>query len=173
MYIVGIDPGLSGAIGVIDDSGKFVFVVDAPVVEVAKPKGKSRQYSPLMMCTALRETLKGGDGVHAFIEEQQAMPGQGVKSMFTIGLGFGLWLGAMAALGIPHTRVRPATWKKALWLGKDKSISILRAQQIFPTAPIQLKKHDGRAEALLLAWYGLRMAHGSVTDGVNSVYVEE
>ncbi len=86
--------------------------------------------------------------------------------MFTIGVGFGAWLGLLGALEIPYTRVRPARWKHALGLrGKDKEAARLRAQQLFPSADLQLKKHHGRAEALLLASYGrTRSGHGALTD---------
>ena len=84
------------------------------------------------------------------------MPGQGTRSMFTIGYGYGLWIGVLATLQIPYTNVRPGIWKRALTLGKDKEASRLRAMQLYPGADLRLKKHHGRAEALLLAAYGLR-----------------
>ena len=76
--------------------------------------------------------------------------------MFTCGLGMGVWLGILAALALPHSRVRPQVWKKALGLSKDKEAARLRAMQLFPGAELRLKKHHGRAEALLLARYGQR-----------------
>jgi hypothetical protein len=52
------------------------------------------------------------------------MPGQGTRSTFTVGLGFGLWLGLLSAFQIPYTRVRPGVWKRALGLpGKDKELA--------------------------------------------------
>jgi len=89
------------------------------------------------------------------------MPGQGVRSMFTIGVGHGLFLGILAAVGLPYTRVRPAIWKRTLGLGKDKEASRLRAQQLYPGADLRRKKDHGRAEALLLAWYGWQREHSS------------
>ena len=82
------------------------------------------------------------------------MPGQGVRSMFTCGYGYGLWLGILAALQMPYTPIRPVVWKKALGLGKDKEAARLRAQQLFPSADLRLRKHHGRAESLLLPHYG-------------------
>ena len=76
--------------------------------------------------------------------------------MFTVGLGYGAWLGVLATLRLPYTAVRPVVWKKAFSLGKDKEASRLRAMQLYPGADLRLKKHHGRAEALLLAHYGLR-----------------
>jgi hypothetical protein len=63
-----------------------------------------------------------GSQAHVVIEEAQAMPGQGVRSMFTCGLGLGVWLGVLAALGCPYTRVRPQIWKRAFGLGKDRML---------------------------------------------------
>jgi len=90
------------------------------------------------------------------IEEAQAMPGQGTRSMFQTGLGMGIWLGVLAALQLPYRRVRPQIWKKAFGLGKDKEASRLKAMQLYPGADLRRKKDHGRAEALLLAFYGQR-----------------
>ena len=95
-----------------------------------------------------------GSQAHVILEESQPMPGQGVRSMFTCGLGFGVWLGLLAAVQLPYTRVRPGVWKKALGLGPDKEPARLRAMQWFPSADLRRKKDHGRAEAILLAWYG-------------------
>ena len=84
------------------------------------------------------------------------MPGQGTRSMFTVGLGYGVWLGIITALALPYTSVRPSVWKRSLALGKDKEVSRLRAMQLYPGADLRRKRDHGRAEALLLASYGLR-----------------
>ena len=60
------------------------------------------------------------------------------------GYGYGLWVGILAALQVPYTPVRPAVWKKAFSLGKDKEQSRLRAQQLFPGADLRLRKHHGK-----------------------------
>ena len=95
-----------------------------------------------------------GPGAHVIIEEAQAMPGQGTRSMFTVGLGMGTWLGILGTLGLPYTRVRPHAWKRMLGLGKDKEQARLRAQQLFPGAGLRPEKDHGRAESLLLAYWG-------------------
>ena len=160
MFIAGIDPGLSGAVAVLAPEGTLVALTDIPTLTISTSRGGRQEYDvPGMTALVARH---GDQGLHAILEESQAMPGQGVRSMFTVGLGFGLWLGILAALGIPYTRVRPADWKRALGLvGKDKEQARLRAMQLFPRAELRLKKHHGRAEALLLAWHGWQMV-GSV-----------
>jgi hypothetical protein len=72
--------------------------------------------------------------------------------MFTCGLGMGVWLGVLATLALPPTRVQPQIWKRALGLGKDKEQARLRAMQLFPQADLRRKRDHGRAEAILLAW---------------------
>jgi crossover junction endodeoxyribonuclease RuvC len=78
--------------------------------------------------------------------------------MFTIGIGMGAWLCILAALQMPHTRIRPHVWKKAMGLKAEKEQARGRAIQLFPQADLRRKKDHGRAEALLLAWYGQRLA---------------
>lgn len=155
MRIIGIDPGLTGAVAVLADDGTLVALHDTPTLILRVARGTRQEYDLPGMVALLQPYA--GAGTHAILEESQAMPRQGVRSMFTIGLGFGVWLGLLTALHIPYTRVRPADWKRALGLlGKDKEVARLRAQQLFPSADLRLKQHHGRAEALLLAWYGQR-----------------
>ena len=151
MYI-GIDPGLSGAMAALSDDGSLMALQDTPVLTLKVARGTRHEYD----CPGMAGLLipYAGAGLHVIIEEAQAMPGQGTRSMFTIGLGFGLWLGILAALGLPYTRIRPAVWKRSLGLTSDKEASRLRAMQLYPTADLRHKKDHGRAESLLIAWYG-------------------
>src|SRR5262249_15174798 len=111
---------------------------------------------------------------HVIIEEAQAMPGQGVRSMFTCGLGFGVWLGMLATLWLDHTRVRPGVWKRALGLSGDKEQACLRAMNLYSAANLRRKKDHGRAEALLLAYYGWRyMAENGSICPRRAVYAPE
>jgi crossover junction endodeoxyribonuclease RuvC len=116
----------------------------------------------------MAEHLSGRLEYHVFIEKVHAMPAfgkdkngndkrQGITSMFRFGEGFGLWIGIIAALGLPCTQVAPQTWKKALMAGMpDKDASRQRAQELYPQCVKDLsrKKDHNRAEALLLAHYG-------------------
>jgi crossover junction endodeoxyribonuclease RuvC len=154
LKIIGIDPGITGAIAIIDDDG--VSVVDTPTIEVQKGgKGKmsKTEFLPSEMAEILREAGPG----HIFIEAVHAMPGQGVTSMFGFGVGYGVWLGIIAALNLPHTKVTPQAWKKEIMKGMpDKDASRIRAQEMFPelTGLLARKKDHGRADALLIAAYG-------------------
>jgi len=156
--IVGIDPGLGGGIAIIWPEDLQLFDTPSIVVERASGK-KKRMYDTQEMYRILRLLQTGSfkyEPPHCFIEDIHAMPGQGVTSMFSMGYGMGLWLGLLTALSIPYTKISPQMWKKSFSLSKDKNLSILRAKELFPHADITLKKHEGRAEALLLAEYGRR-----------------
>jgi crossover junction endodeoxyribonuclease RuvC len=152
--IIGIDPGLSGALAVLTPEDTLETLWDTPTLTLRTRRGTRQEYDVPGMAGLLRPYRDAQ--THVVIEEAQAMPGQGTRSMFTIGLGMGVWLGILATLGLTHTRVRPSVWKKALGLGKDKEASRLRAMQLYPGADLRRRKDHGRAEALLLAFWGQR-----------------
>jgi hypothetical protein len=156
---VGVDPGLSGAVAVLAADGALVAVHDTPVLTLSTSRGSRQEYD-VPGLVALLAPYAGPDA-HVILEEAQSMPGQGVRSMFTVGYGFGVWVGALVTLQFPHSRVRPHVWKKALGLGKDKEASRLRAMQLFPAADLRRKKDHGRAEALLLGYYGWQRERSS------------
>ena len=124
---IGIDPGLGGALAVIDEACNVIAVHDTPTLTLKASRGAKHEYNLPAMVGLLRPYV--GHNTHVVLEESQPMPGQGVKSMFTIGLGFGIWLALLAALEIPYERVRPTVWKRALRLPRDKEAARLRAQQ--------------------------------------------
>jgi hypothetical protein len=125
---------------------------DTPTLTLHVSRGTRQDYDVPGMIALL--TPHAGAGVHVFLEAAQAMPGQGTRSMFTTGYGFGIWVGIVSAFQLPSTRVRPSVWKRAMGLGPDKEAVRLRAQQLFPGADLRRKKDHGHAEALLLAAYG-------------------
>ena len=152
--IVGIDPGLSGALAVMDPrQPAAVEVIDVPVHVLERGKVKCDvDIAGLVGLLTLRPIA------HAFVEAVNAMPGQGVVSMFSFGKVFGIILGILGALGVPTTLAAPVSWKRALQVPKGKHAARARASQLFPAAACQwrLSKHDGRAEAALIALFGAR-----------------
>jgi hypothetical protein len=163
--IIGIDPGLAGGLGVLDlaDGNLFgVRLARTPVVTLRRGRTTRIEYDLQAMRHLLGELVRGvphgGHGVEVVLEEQQAMPAtlrgraQGGRSTFRTGLGYGLWLGLVAAAGVPYQTVRPAAWKRhhAL-LGADKRASRLRCAERFPALGAIAAKDEGPAEALLLA----------------------
>jgi crossover junction endodeoxyribonuclease RuvC len=149
MLIIGIDPGLTGAIGFLRD-GAYVAVEDMPTVAKGAGSVKS-EVSPAGLKQVIKQYLIEGEFVAAVLERVNAMPGQGVSSVFSLGDSFGCARSVLATAGFELTYVSPVTWKKSYSLGTDKDASRALAVRYYPTAPLHLKKHDGRAEALLMA----------------------
>ena len=160
--IIGIDPGLSGALFFLDPNrpanGE---AVDLPVHLLVRGGKKRRELD----IAGLIGILKSHQLDHAFLEQVSAMPGQGVSSVFAFGKTYGVILGVIAAHTIPLTLVAPAVWKRALAVPKAKDGARARASQLLPGAAAQwrLKKHDGRAEAALIAVYGGRQLGNGTT----------
>lgn len=149
-YILGVDPGQTGAFAVLDPTkGDLVAVGDMPY-----KKGLG------IDCTKLGLLLGCYlDHVQfAIVEDVHAMPGQGVVSMFSFGVAKGIVLGVLGGALVPVILVKPAVWKNVFGLSKDKNKSRELACRKFPTwgKSFVLKKFDGRAEAALLADFGKR-----------------
>jgi hypothetical protein len=104
--LAGIDPGLTGALAVLDATGTLVALYDTPVLRLTVARGRRAEFDVPGMAALLHPYV--GQGLHVILEESQAMPGQGVRSMFTVGIGFGLWLGILGALAMSYTRIRPS-----------------------------------------------------------------
>lgn len=149
MITIGIDPGLSGAIGVLRD-GAYVAALDMPIV--AKGTGAVKnEVDPAGLITLLRQHAPVEEAVAVALERVNAMPGQGSSSIFSLGDSFGCARSAVAACRFETVYVTPAQWKKHFKLTSDKELGRALAVRMFPDAPLNLKKHADRAEALLMA----------------------
>lgn len=147
MLIVGIDPGFSGAWGMIDHHGKYWSCGDM-----------HNNKAVIDTRAVYAEMLQARDGqdCEVVIESVHAMPGQGVSSTFKFGMAFGAALALAERLGTTVHMVTPQQWKKTLKLDSDKDKSLEMARELWPNAPLKRKKDNGRAEALLMAhWWRL------------------
>ena len=68
-------------------------------------------------------------------------------------MAFGAALALAERFGTTVHLVAPRVWKKSLQLDSDKEKSLILARQLWPTAPLTRKKDNGRAEALLMAYW--------------------
>jgi crossover junction endodeoxyribonuclease RuvC len=158
MTIIGIDPGLDGAVAVLH--GLEQTVVDLPTMAAGKGKGTSKRK---LNGAALAEILRlFGPDCMVFIEAVSAMPRQqihkiGVATAFSFGRTVGCIEGVCQALWLPIEFVTPGTWKKYFGLPADKEVARAKAIEFYPGMELHLKKHHGRAESLLIARYGLEV----------------
>ena len=147
-YRIGIDPGASGAIVLLQNNIAIEWT-EMPTIKVGS--------ATRVNAAALADWLMNHDDVHVFVEQVHAMPGQGVTSMFNFGHSCGTIMGVLGALGMAHTLVTPQAWKKAAGLiGTDKDAARSRAIGLWPTWRELDKKGKGQAlaDAALIAMYG-------------------
>lgn len=162
LVVVGIDPGISGAVAFLryDRGSVFDYVCSMPTEE--KKSGR-RQVNAKELSSIIASNLQSVDGafligrdkVKVLIEQVSAMPGQGVSGMFSLGDSFGVARAVACHYGDVST-VSPQKWKAAFGLLKrDKAASLTLARRLFRDARPHLfrKKDEGRAEAILIAQY--------------------
>jgi len=144
MMYLGIDPGCSGAWGMIDHNGKYQSCGDMLHNE--------KHILSRLVYAEIAQALEQQD-LEVIIEMVHSMPGQGVSSSFKFGMAFGAAIAITERFNCVWHMVTPQKWKKALQLDSDKNKSLDLARQLWPEAPLLRKKDNGRAEALLLAEY--------------------
>ncbi|MBB3806391.1 crossover junction endodeoxyribonuclease RuvC [Xanthomonas arboricola] len=150
-YVIGIDPGCSGAVVVLQSAAH-----PSPIEWIRMPTLKVGQ-STRVDAAAVARFLQGFDAGHVFIEQVHAMPAQGVSSVYTFGHAAGVVEGVAAALMLPITLVTPQAWKKRAGLiGSEKDAARSRAIQLWPRWADLGKKGAGQAfaDAALIARYG-------------------
>ena len=151
MKIIGIDPGLSGAIAVLEDN-KVLGIYDMPVM--ADGKKSKRQLNSAQLVSIIKQNVSNNDELAIVVEQVNAMPGQGVTSMFNFGQTFGAIKGVCAALELPIFFVRPSKWKKHFELiNSSKDSSRTKAIEMYPKLSDQLtkKKDVNKSDAILIA----------------------
>jgi len=170
---IGIDPGITGALAILAPDGR-VTCLDLPVMERASRRVRTKagqmrdkitnQIDARALAQMLRDCYIGHDKneILVLIEKCQAMPGtikgsdkpQSSAGTFSLGLSAGLIEGVVAALGLPHQLVHPATWKAHFRVPVGKDAARAMASRWYPGAALDRVKDHGRAEAILIARYG-------------------
>ena len=155
MIILGIDPGVSGAISVLENK-KVIEVFEMPTMIDGKKNKK--QVNGSQVSNIIKEKINSNKEkeIIVVVEHVNAMPGQGVTSMFNFGQSFGVIKGICSALNLPIYFVRPSKWKKHFNLIKtNKDASRTKAIEIYPeiSSSLSRKKDSNKADAILIARY--------------------
>jgi crossover junction endodeoxyribonuclease RuvC len=165
--IIGIDPGLTGAIAFIGRDGYIV--EDLPTMANGKGKAKvKRQIDPGELAEMIKHqsNQSGEKPIKVYLERVAAMNKQGVSSVFSLGETYGAIKAVVATLQIPIEIISPQEWKKFYNLRRDKKQSVTKelsrtkAIELFPEASLTRKKDHNLAEALLIANYGVKKENG-------------
>jgi len=148
---VGIDPGLTGAVVFLAPDGDLLAVVDMPTLTATTGRRE-------VNAAGLAELLRHYPGATVTVERVGPRPGEGAVGAFAFGYGLGTVLAVLATLGHPTRLVQPAVWKRwaGIPAGAPKDAAVAVAARMVPQAGpfLTLKKHHGRADAVLLAEYG-------------------
>lgn len=157
-YIIGIDPGITGAVVVLREDG----ILESAAVSPSFPtgKGSKRDYDDDAMVNLLEPySFLNGRTATVALEMVGAMPKQGVTSMFNFGTGWGIWRGIVSSYRMPLIFVRPQQWQKEMLRGypggdASKESAVRVAKHMWPDIPIEKKKDWGIADAALIAeWH--------------------
>ena len=153
MLIIGIDPGITGAICFFED-GEVKDVIEMP--NMADGKKNKRQINGSQIFNEISVRIKdiSKKEVLVVMEQVSAMPGQGVTSMFNFGQSFGVIKGICSAMQLSVHLVRPVKWKKYYSLIKcEKDASRTKVIEIFPyiSSKLSKKKDSNKADAILIA----------------------
>ena len=150
MRIFGIDPGLSGAIAVLENE-VVLDIIDLPVM--SEGKKNKRQLNSAQLSQYMSKNVENINKTSVVVEQVNAMPGQGVTSMFNFGQTFGAIKGISATLKLPIYFVRPSKWKKHFDLiNSSKDASRTKAIEIYPSLAEKLskKKDVNKSDAILI-----------------------
>ena len=151
MRIFGIDPGIAGAIAILDEK-KIVDVIDLPTMSEGKKNKK--QLNSAHLSQYISTNIVDINKTVVVVEQVNAMPGQGVTSMFNFGQTFGAIKGISATLKLPIFFARPSKWKKHFELiNSSKDASRTKAIEMYPNLSNQLskKKDVNKSDAILIA----------------------
>ena len=160
-FYMGIDPGVTGAIAVLDQNHTVVELMDCPKGGIPGMMDGIDELTSKVIETKASENSK----LFACLEEVQGIPGMGSNSTFAFGVNFGAWQAIIKALGIPYILVKPQKWQKATLdgpqkKGTTKERSLATAQRLFPQKGLGLAKTNGRPDALNLARYAIQHFRG-------------
>lgn len=160
MIVLGVDPGISGAIASFNAaSGKLMSVHDMPSLT----RGNRHEVDTFRLASIVDLFARSmvlavveDVGGMTYIDKRGERRGQGSAASFAFGKSTGVVIGVIAAYMVPIRYVSPSAWKIAMGLSADKDLSRTRAGALFPTFKDEFKrkKDDGRAEAALMAYYG-------------------
>jgi len=155
MRLIGIDPGLTGALALLEVANGNTVLIDIIDVPVAGSGAKQS-----VDVIALQEWLLRHGARHAYFERAQAMPKQGASSGFKYGRTVGALEAVLTVSAIAITMVEPSKWKRHFHLqGADKEGARGLAIRLSPGEHrfFARKKDHGRGEAVLIGLYDARL----------------
>lgn len=141
---IGVDPGISGALAVVDSDGMLVHHMMFP--------GTWSPVYDYLIKLSMKYTIIAG------VEKVAAVPGNGVKSLFSFGGNVGGWKAVLELSRTPHIEVAPAAWQPKILgsfpKGESKKAALNYVAKRYPDLKL-LKEEQGVADAICIALYTL------------------
>lgn len=158
MIIVGIDPGLTGAVAFIGQNSAKV--ADLPTRQISTTGKVQRRIDGAQLGKLLRENIPPDEWACVFIEQVGAFPpsmNNAVQTQVSLGRTLGACEGVVECQGLELRHVNIREWKGHYGIKADKDRALEVARALFPELAADLKRKldHNRAEALLIAKYGM------------------
>lgn len=152
-YYVGVDPGATGAMCVLNAQAEVLVLDRLPTIKARRSRNILNHSSIMGYLSSLKYY---GTVVTIYVEDIWAQPTQGVKAAFTYGYCYAQLLTAIETSGLPLNFVKPAEWQKMFSVPRGKPGSITIVKQMYPDLSdiFRPKNSHNKAEALLIARYG-------------------
>lgn len=166
MIAVGIDPGLTGAIAFVDH--RSCVIEDLPTMELPGDGMVRRKIDGRAFAEMVRRHCAPGESVRVFCEAVHAIAGKPggkqiggtIQSQASLMRSLGAIEAVLEALRMPPEMVFPQRWKRFYQLDGDKKAALKKARELYPdlaNTTLRMVKNHNRAEALLIAHWGLRV----------------
>jgi hypothetical protein len=163
--VVGIDPGVTGAVVVISASGELERALRTPILIQKGKKVYDLQLMREVLRAAHKRSEKEGGATVVGLEKVHTLPRDGRVGAFRFGMGYGMWQGLLSGLFLPYTEVTPQRWQGKMLAGyprgeQTKTSAVTVAKSQFPNIPIEHKADWGMADAALIGEYTRRQHLG-------------
>ena len=163
MRVVGVDPGVSGGLALLED-GKLADMIAMPVDVVEIGKHKRREINEERVRSTLQTWAPGMVVIEKVWAMKVAGRSQGASSSFSFGAGWGLVRGIVCGLGFPRMLLTPQAWQRIMLEGYPKGAEQQVADALWPGADwTAIPTKDSRAgvvDAALIAEAGRRKLLG-------------
>lgn len=163
MIFIGVDPGINGAVAIVDHDGALLSVMRTPTISNATARGRP-EYDVRAMHKMLAHavTIPDDGNLRFVLELVHSFPGEGTVSCFKFGVGWGLWMGLASGMQLPIIELTPQDWQRVALRGhpmkNPKATSYLVATRLWPNLdPALARPPYGGADAALMADAARRM----------------
>ena len=157
MIALGIDPGLTGAVALVDATGRCR-VEQLPTVALSGAGMVKRRIDGHKLGQQVRSWCPVGDRVVVAIEALRTVGwrGNAAQTQDSLMRTVGAIEGVLDMLRLPFRSVEPQVWKGFYGIGASKREALHKALVLYPDAPVRLMADHNKAEALLIAHWALR-----------------